>query len=138
MQQLGLNCNTSREEREGEQPTACVAANHGALSELGSRKRRHLWGRGGEVCGWEEVVMGKRVKVVGDCYWVDCPLQTHTRTPLPLQPELSTQIEMDFEVLHHTESVSAVDFWSVRKSVRRKQLASLKSMTSRTKYLDHV
>lgn len=49
--QLELNCNTSREERDWEQPTECVAANHDALSELGSRKRRHLWGRGGEACG---------------------------------------------------------------------------------------
>lgn len=125
MQQLGLNCNTSREEGEGERPTGCVAANHGALSELGSRKRRHLWGRGGEVCGWKEVVMGKRVKVVGDSYWVDCPLQTHTHTH-GHQPEPSTQIEMDFEVLHHTESVSAVDFWSVRKSDRGKTVGLFK------------
>lgn len=69
--------------------------------------------------------MGTRVKEVGDCYWVDSPLHTHThaRAPPPSQPEPSTQIELDFEVIRHTETLvrkmSAVDFW------RKKKLASL-------------
>lgn len=70
----------------------------------------------------------------------------HTRIPLPPQPEPSTQIEMDFEVIHHTESMarkmSTVDYWSVRKSAYRrkknKTFGLFKSMTSRTKHLDHV
>lgn len=70
--------------------------------------------------------MGKRVKVVGDRYWVDCPLQTHKLTPLPLQSEPSTQIKMDFEVLHHTESLSAADYWSVRNVLRGKTVGFFK------------
>lgn len=35
----------------------------------------------------------------GVCYWVD-----PTSPPPPPQPEPSTQIEMDFEVIRHTET----------------------------------
>lgn len=77
--------------------------------------------------------MGKRVKVLGECYWVDSPsthtAHTHTRTSPP-QPEPSTQIEMDFEVIRHTETLarkmSAVDYWSVlTREKKKKKLAPL-------------
>lgn len=62
-----------------------AAANQRALSELGSRKLELF--RGGER-EWG-----------GESCWVDPP----TPPPLP-QAEPSTQIEMDFGVICHTES----------------------------------
>lgn len=93
--------------RGGGQPTVPAATNHSALSELGSRKRRHLWGRGGVDGGWRgrgceaaAVVVG----IGGVCYWVDPTSHPHPHPPpTPPWPAPSTQIEMDFGVIRLTE-----------------------------------